>query len=171
MTAAPARACNILQNIFGGCAQPEPPPAAAPQAPTLESSLPTEKKAVKHVAGLPIRKQTPLAAPPGVAVGSLAHFAADGTLRKGDIVVTPDGFRVYEGAPSPSPDTRMQAFAPIDARNVALAEMQSESRKADWTGTIAPPKPVVAAAPQKSKPKKRAARKLATASPARTLGM
>lgn len=152
LSASPASACNFLQKMFG-CQEQQ----AAP-APTLEQALPVEKKAERRSAPVAIRKQEPIQPPEGAAVGSMAHFAADPTLRKGDIVVTRNGFKVFSGATGAD---RMQAFAPIDTKNGVLAEMQSESRKSDWTDAVAPPKPVVEAPPEKTK--KKAARKVAVA--------
>lgn len=158
-SATPASACNFLQKMFG-CEEQQ----AAP-APTLEQTLPTEKRAERRAAPVAIRKQEPIQPPDGAAVGSMAHFAADPTLRKGDIVVTRNGFKVFNGAASVPGADRMQAFAPIDAKNALLAEMQSESRKSDWTDAVAPPKPVVEAPPEKPKKKsaQKAARKVAVA--------
>lgn len=155
LSASPASACNFLQKMFG-CEEQQ----AAP-APTLEQALPTERKAERRSAPVAIRKQEPIQPPEGAAVGSMAHFAADPTLRKGDIVVTRNGFKVFNGAAGVAGADKMQAFALIDTKNGVLAEMQSESRKSDWTDAVAPPKPVVEAPPEK--PKKKAARKVTVA--------
>ena len=50
-------------------------------------------------------------------VGSLAAFAADPTLRAGDIVVTTQGFRVY----------RNNRFTPIAQDGGALAQLEKAS--------------------------------------------
>ena len=158
LSATPASACNFLQDLFGACR-----PQAAPEAeasPSLETKLPAEKKPVRQAhAAAPPRKQTPLAPPEGALSGSIAHFAADSTLRKGDIVVTPGGYMVFSGAPGAD---RMQAFAPIDAKNAQLAEMQNETLKSDWTATTKPSLSGLAAqqATQK-KPGKHGARRVA----------
>lgn len=163
LAATPASACNLLQKLIGACEQPQ---QAAPPPPTLEAILPPEKKGEKRptVAAMP-KKQVPLAPPEGAAVGSLAHFSGDPTLRKGDIVVTRSGFLVFNGAPT---GDKAVAFGPIDPKNGQLAELQSESRKSDWTASIASAPSALAArsALEKAadaKAKKRPARKIAAA--------
>lgn len=166
LASTPASACNLLQKLIGAC---EPAQQAAAPPPTLEAVLPPEKKGEKRpaVAAMP-KKQVPLAPPEGAAVGSLAHFSGDGTLRKGDIVVTRNGFLVFNGAPT---GDKGQAFGPIDPKNGLLAELQNESRKSDWTASVAAAPSALAArsAAEKAaeaKPKKRPARKVAAAGPA-----
>jgi hypothetical protein len=155
-TATPASACNFLQDLFGACKSA--PEAAAP-APSLESNLPAEKKAPRQAHAFVPRKQAPLAPPEGAKVGSLAHFSNDTTLRKGDIVVTPSGFLVFNGA---AVGERMQAFAPIGDKSGALAEMQNESLKSDWTASTRPSLAGLAAQPAVQKPApKRAVRRVA----------
>lgn len=166
LSSTPAAACNFLQKLVGAC---EPTQQAAPAPPTLEAILPPEKRSDKRpaVAAMP-KKQVPLAPPEGAAVGSLAHFSGDPTLRKGDIVVTRNGFLVFNGAPTAD---RAIAFGPIDPKNGQLAELQSESRKSDWTASVAAAPSALAARSAlekaaEARPKKRPARKVAAAGPA-----
>lgn len=127
LPATPASACNFLQGLFGAC-RSEPAPVAAPEPQqTLEAGLPPEKKAVRHAVAAMPRKQIPLAPPDGARVGSFAHFAADPTLRKGDVIVTTDGFLVYRGATG---DRGAQAFAPVDPKQTDLANLENASRRA-----------------------------------------
>lgn len=70
-------------------------------------------------------KMAPLAPLPGVKTGSLAHFAADPTLRPGDIVVTTSGFMVYRGGHS-----ERSSFAPIGSGRTALTTLEKASRRA-----------------------------------------
>lgn len=95
-------------------------------------------------------KMEPLAPPPGVKTGSLAHFAADPTLRPGDVVVTTNGFMVYRGGHS-----EKSSFAPIGAGRAALATLEKASRRAapqnfgaGAVATVEPPVVYTVEAPQ-----------------------
>jgi hypothetical protein len=121
---APAAACNPFEILFGGCRQTQafypPQPMEIERAPAQRNEA--KRKVVgPHVASNGVSgKQQPLAARPGAPVGSLALFADDPTLRAGDIVVTNNGFMVYE----------RHAFQPISQKNGQLAEMQKVSMEA-----------------------------------------
>lgn len=69
-------------------------------------------------------KMEALAPLPGVRTGSIAHFAADPTLRPGDVVVTTNGFMVYRGGHSE------KSFARIGSGRPALATLEKASRGA-----------------------------------------
>lgn len=92
----PALACNPFEFLFGNCRpsflRPGPPPRR------MEEPIFRQKRARSvdpdAVTGA---KQVAIPPPPGARVGSIAHFAEDRTLRRGDVVVTPKGFLVYRG--------------------------------------------------------------------------
>jgi hypothetical protein len=120
---APALAgCNPLEFLFGAC-------PAAPAA----SARPAASGAARHGAirtatihgkrkghGDKISaRQIVLAPPPGVAFASVEHFAADATLRSGDVVVTAQGFRVFRSTE--------QAFARLDDRKKELLALEQAS--------------------------------------------
>ena len=66
-----------------------------------------------------------IAPPQGADVGSVAHFAEDKTLRRGDVVVTPQGFLVYRGAGrAHSKDD----FEPLTKARDDLANLEKASR-------------------------------------------
>lgn len=120
----PAQACNIFEELFGQC---RPRVVYAPQA---DAPPPVEERRSFPVARSPEElKQRPLRAPDGVRTGSLAHFRADTTLRAGDVVVTPDGFRIYNGR---------EDFAPLGRRQVSLGDLERESRRAGFAWSKAP---------------------------------
>lgn len=131
--AAPASAqdCNPLTVLFGGCQQARVAPAlpayepmnTAPQAqgrlkaaPQAHAKKPdaAPRKAHKPTIKQADARKAPKAEAP---VGSLAAFAADPTLRAGDIVVTNEGFRVY----------RNNRFTPIAHDGGALAKLEKAS--------------------------------------------
>ncbi|MFV0279415.1 MAG: hypothetical protein ACK5JM_01485 [Rhodoblastus sp.] len=118
-----ALACNPIQFLFGGC---RPQPSPQPQ-PALENQIdrqraPARPKRRAHAASV---KQTAIAPPQGESVGSLAHFTEDKTLRRGDVVVTGQGFLVYRGAGRiNSPED----FEPLTRASDDLASMEKASR-------------------------------------------
>ena len=66
---------------------------------------------------------------------------------------------VFRGGPGDSRGA--QAFTPISASDGALAEMQNESRKSDWTALSQAAPSALAAQPPALKPQKRALRHVA----------
>lgn len=138
-SAAPAAAeCNPLTLLFGGCQQARVAPALpayeplvlAPQTSNRKAALPHARKPVvdaahRHAAHKPAETgksaeaRKPIAHRPDAPVGSIARFAADPTLRDGDIVVTTEGFRVY----------RNNRFTPIAQNGGALAQLERASMR------------------------------------------
>ena len=123
-----ALACNPIEFLFGGC---RPQPSPQPQ-PSLEQMIDRNQGQAarakrKPVAGGAVRgaKQAAIAPPPGASVGSVAHFAEDKTLPRGDVVVTPEGFLVYRGQGA----THSPAdFEPLTKARDELASLQKASR-------------------------------------------
>ena len=116
LSVQPAAACNFLENLFGGCRPAQVYPPADAAAPAVKKA-----RLRPHVARNPDDyKQKTLAAPEGQKEGSIAHFAADGTLRKGDIVVTPNGPLVYAGKGG----GQTPAFAPLRGKQAGASEVQ-----------------------------------------------
>jgi hypothetical protein len=66
------------------------------------------------------QRQTPLPPPAGASFASVEHFAADPTLRSGDVVVTPHGFLVYH--------EQGRHFTALEGRKTALAALERASR-------------------------------------------
>ncbi|MDE2364573.1 MAG: hypothetical protein KGM42_17990 [Hyphomicrobiales bacterium] len=135
---APASAaCGFFETLFGQCRQAAPVAAPPPSdAPTPRAAAAARKHVVTRSAEE--LKQHTLAPPPGVRVGSLAHFSEDRTLRRGDVVVTPDGFRVFTGR---SDDHGPQDFAPLGSKKSELINLErvSRARSAGWTGAATLP--------------------------------
>ena len=131
VTLAPgaALACNPIEFLFGGCRPTGPVYRQEPLEEQLPAAAPKKRKAadVSSVG----HKQTALAAPEGVPVGSVRHFSDDTTLRNGDVVVTPTGFLVYRGGRGGA-----QAFAPLGAGRGELATLERASKQTtggDWS--------------------------------------
>jgi hypothetical protein len=115
--------------------------AACPDAPTALYTMPSDhiEDAVSDAGApytaLPVAKryQTSLDATcachrDAVAGNAMREIMADTTLRKGDVVMTPNGFRVYEGG-GHGPSGPRDFVAPSDARlpnaeRAALASME-----------------------------------------------
>ena len=134
---AAAQDCNPLTLLFGGCRQARVAPAlpayeplnVAPQAQArAKASLARAKKpatpARRHKAvasKLAEAHKSVVHRRPGAdaPIGSLARFAADPTLRAGDIVVTSEGFRVF----------RNNRFTPIAQDGGALAKLEQASMR------------------------------------------
>ncbi len=119
-----AQACNPIELLFG-CRQatvaPTPHRAARARASTsLRYATVHAKRKLAGAGDSAAQLQTPLPAPPGVAFASVEHFAADETLRSGDIVVTTRGFLVFHS------DERR--FTPLDNKRAALASLEKASR-------------------------------------------
>lgn len=133
-SAAPAAACDFLQSLFGACAQQAPLPQADAGAP---SDRPGAQRRHRPVFRSPEDyKQKALSAPDGVAIGSVAHFSADETLRDGDIVVTPNGFRVVRGWRG----ANLRDFEKMDLKKAGLADMERASRTPEATKWSQPSK-------------------------------
>ncbi|MDE2578480.1 MAG: hypothetical protein KGL46_06740 [Hyphomicrobiales bacterium] len=100
--------------------------AAARRAHAAEEARSAERARLSAfaAAGGVSGKQEALRPAPGTPVGAIGHFAADATLRSGDIVVTPKGFMVYRGGHD------VTAFAPINAarQGKAIAALERASR-------------------------------------------
>jgi hypothetical protein len=117
-----AQACNPIEILFG-CRQA----SVAPAAPAHVRSHAPVRYATIHAKRKPgtgksdaAERQTPLPPPAGVAFASIEHFAADPTLRSGDIVVTTRGFLVFHG------DER---FTALDNKHASLASLEKASRR------------------------------------------
>ena len=157
-----ALACNPIQFLFGGC---RPQPTPQPQ-PTLENMIdrnegPVVKAKRKPSAGASSShgtKQAAISPPAGASVGSVAHFSEDKTLRRGDVVVTPDGFLVYRGG---SGAHTRDNFEPLTKARDELANLERASRNpgaAYAPVAVADAAPAVAkASPRKPKPQSKAA--------------
>jgi hypothetical protein len=139
---AAAQACNPIE-IFFGCRQPNVA-AAAPAAHAREHSvryatIHAHRKATGAEEAA-AQRQTPLPPPKGVAFASIEHFAADETLRSGDIVVTTHGFLVFHGDERKftALDTRRSALASLEkaSRSPAAATWQSPSPLAEWRPAV-----------------------------------
>lgn len=146
--AAFAYSCNPIEALFGGCQQSVArAPARVHVRPNYRSHdynrhaysrhdysrghASSIRYATVHAKRKPNgesatrdQRQTPLAPPPGVAFASVEHFAADPTLRKGDVVVTTKGFLVYRDN---------ETFKPLDNRRALLASLEKASRAPDAT--------------------------------------
>jgi hypothetical protein len=120
---AAAQACNPIEILFG-CRQA----SVAPMAPAHVRGHASVRYATIHAKRKPAgtgksdsaERQTPLPPPDGVAFASIEHFAADPTLRSGDIVVTTRGFLVFHG------DERR--FTALDNKHASLASLEKASR-------------------------------------------
>lgn len=138
-----ALACNPIQFLFGGC-RPQPTPQAQP-APSLENLLEKSqgparaKRRAGASGGSHGVKQVAIAPPQGASVGSVAHFAEDKTLRRGDVVVTPEGFLVYRGA---GRTHSRDDFEPLTKARNDLATLEKASRN---PGAYAPAQSAVTA--------------------------
>lgn len=144
-----ALACNPIQFLFGGC---RPQPTPQPQ-PTLENLIersqgPVVKAKRKHSAAASSHgaKQAAIAPPSGASVGSVAHFSEDKTLRRGDVVVTPEGFLVYRGAGGTH---GREDFEPLTKARDELASLEKASRN---PGVAYAPVVVADTAPKGAKP-------------------
>jgi hypothetical protein len=152
-TDAAAYSCNPFEALFGGCQQrAEPSRARAHPRPDYRinsygrghsSSI---RYATVHAKRNPPKesasrdqRQTPLAPPPGVAFASVEHFAADPTLREGDVVVTTKGFLVYRDNETFKPlDRKRSLLASLEkaSRAPAAATWQSRSPLAEWRPAV-----------------------------------
>ena len=115
LTAGPGHACGFFDTLFNNCA-----PRVVVQPDSVD---PSQRRPIPRSSEE--MKQRPIAAPAGAATGSIAHFAHDSTLRRGDIVVTPEGFKVFNGR---TDDRGAQDFAPIGRRQNALSDLEKASR-------------------------------------------
>lgn len=134
---AAAQDCNPLTLLFGGCQQARVAPALPAYeplnvAPHAQPRAKASQARTKNPAAAPAHRHKPAASKiaeahksvarrPGAdaPVGSLARFAADPTLRAGDIVVTNEGFRVF----------RNNRFTPIAQDGGALAKLEQASMR------------------------------------------
>ncbi|MFT4098870.1 MAG: hypothetical protein QM651_17255 [Rhodoblastus sp.] len=128
-----ALACNPIQFLFGGC-RPQPTPQPSLEQMIDRKHVPAPNARRKPVADAPVRgaKQAAIAPPQGASVGSVAHFAEDKTLRRGDVVVTPEGFLVYRGQGAAHSPTD---FEPLTKARDDLASLQKASRNPRATYT------------------------------------
>ncbi len=139
-SAAPAAAsdCNPFTLLFGGCRQARVAPALPAYEPLTLAPSSRPKAALprahakrpldaarRHAAHKPAEDTKPgearksIVQRPDAPIGSVARFAADPTLRAGDIVVTTEGFRVY----------RNNRFTPIAQDGGALAQLEQASMR------------------------------------------
>jgi hypothetical protein len=139
---AVAQACNPIE-IFFGCRQTSvaAAPAAHARAHSLRyATVHAHRKATGGAGEAAAQRQTPLPPPKGVAFASIEHFAADETLRSGDIVVTTRGFLVFHGDERKftALDTRRSALASLEkaSRSPAAATWQSPSPLAEWRPAV-----------------------------------
>jgi hypothetical protein len=120
---AAAQACNPIEILFG-CRQASVAPAAPAHVRRHElvryATIHAKRKTGSGKSDA-AERQTPLPPPAGVAFASIEHFAADPTLRSGDIVVTPRGFLVFHG------DERR--FTALDNKHASLASLEKASRR------------------------------------------
>jgi hypothetical protein len=126
-----AQACSPLEAFFG-CREASVTPAAhAHQSHvSAHSSTPTKHAKRKHSGTGKTEvadRQTPLPPPDGATYASVQHFAADQTLRSGDIVVTTGGFLVFH-------DGDERKFTALDTRHsssrqTSLASLEKASRR------------------------------------------
>ncbi|HUO53826.1 MAG TPA: hypothetical protein VMU18_03725 [Rhodoblastus sp.] len=119
--------CGPLEQIFGVCNLVSAPARHAPRLRHFVHRKAVHKKQPSDLAvaagGSRGQRQAPLPPPPGASFASIEHFAADPTLRSGDIVVTPHGFLVYhEGG---------RNFTSLDGKKSALAALERASRAPD----------------------------------------
>lgn len=132
---AAAQACNPIE-IFFGCRQPSVAPAAHARAHSVRYATVHAHRKATGGGDAAAQRQTPLPPPKGVAFASIEHFAADETLRSGDIVVTTQGFMVFHGDERKftALDTRRSALASLEkaSRSPAAATWQSPSPLAEW---------------------------------------
>jgi hypothetical protein len=130
LTSGAASACNFLENLFGAC-RPRVVYAPAPE----EAAAAPHRRHVAVARNPEDYKQKPLAAPEGAKTGSVAHFSADTTLRKGDIVVTPTGFLVYNGR---NYTASSDAFAPVGRKQGEIANLEKASKKTEsgWSTAV-----------------------------------
>lgn len=149
---AAAKPCMPLEFLFGACrmtassaAQPalsiRATPArmqrrearhavVAPRAQKPARPIPHGNHPVARDNNNVIGKQRALAFAPETPAGSLAMFAQDTTLRPGDIVVTPEGFRVYSGR-------NMTRFEPLRRADATLTSLEKASVRASGAGWTA----------------------------------
>lgn len=123
-----ALACNPIQFLFGGC---RPQPTPQPQT-TLENLIDRNqgqavraKRKPSAAASSHGARQAAIAPPQGASVGSVAHFAEDKTLRRGDVVVTSEGFLVYRGQGGAH---SRNDFEPLTKARDDLATLEKASR-------------------------------------------
>jgi hypothetical protein len=124
-----AQACNPIETLFGCRESTVAPSAHAQQSHVHAQSSATHAKRKHAGTGKTevAERQTPLPPPEGVAYASVQHFAADQTLRSGDIVVTTRGFLVFH-------DGDERKFTALDTRHTSsreasLASLEKASRR------------------------------------------
>lgn len=123
-----ALACNPIQFLFGGC-RPQPTPQPQPTLENLidrnQGPLVRAKRKPSAAASSHGARQAAIAPPQGASVGSVAHFAEDRTLRRGDVVVTSEGFLVYRGQGGAH---SRNDFEPLTKARDDLASLEKASR-------------------------------------------
>jgi hypothetical protein len=134
-----AQACNPIEMLFGCREAPAAPKASAHAAHTVRTATIHARRKGAGT-GDAAQRQTPLPPPAGVAFASVEHFAADPTLRSGDIVVTTRGFLVFHGDERKftALDTRRASLASLEkaSQRPAAATWQSPSPLAEWSPAI-----------------------------------
>jgi hypothetical protein len=142
-----AQACSPLEAFFG-CRESRVAPAAHAHQSHVRAQSTTIHAKHKH-AGTGktevAERQTPLPPPDGAAYASVQHFAADQTLRSGDIVVTTRGFLVFHGderkftaLDTRHSSTREASLVSLEkaSRRPAAATWQSPSPLAEWSPAV-----------------------------------
>jgi len=142
-----AQACSPIESFFG-CREPSVAVAAghAHQSHVHAQSSATHAKRKPAGTGKTdaADRQTPLPPPAGVAYASVEHFAADHTLRSGDIVVTTRGFLVFHGderftaLDTRHSSSRQTSLASLEkaSRRPTAATWQSPSPLAEWSPAV-----------------------------------
>jgi hypothetical protein len=125
-----AQACNPIEAFFG-CREPSVAPAAHAHVRAQTTTIHAKRKTVGTGKTDAAERQTPLPPPNGVAFASIEHFAADQTLRSGDIVVTTRGFLVFHGDERKftALDTRQTSTRQASTRQASLALLEKASRR------------------------------------------
>jgi hypothetical protein len=98
VASTPASAANIFEALFGV----RRAPVVAPQPMLPSASLPgtqqqTKKKRLRTARGDAPSQRAKSAARPPVLAGPLGQFLMDPTLRRGDVVVTSEGLKIFTG--------------------------------------------------------------------------
>ena len=139
-----AQACNPIEAFFG-CREPSVAPSAHAHVRAQSSATHAKRKTAGTGKSDVAERQTPLPPPDGAAYASVQHFAADQTLRSGDIVVTTRGFLVFHGderkftaLDTRHSSTREASLVSLEkaSRRPAAATWQSPSPLAEWSPAV-----------------------------------
>lgn len=146
--ATPASA-GLLDFLFGGRPQYQQQMIAAPPSGAPSEARPAARRVVRDVPRAP----KPYVAPP-VAPGPLGRFVHDPSLRRGDVVATPNGLMVFQGRTGANAH-RVADFVPVasassvGARRADLIKLdrtvRSTPANVEFVAEKAEPKPLVIA--------------------------